>query len=89
MSWDKEFAELGCPAGRSLMNLDALDEAFNSEMEGQSRFVALCPNSKHDQVNLKDFHTLISQRQEWEVLLGPQDYEAKYQALSRTLLGEG
>lgn len=71
------------------MNLDALDEAFNSEMEGQSRFVALCPNSNHGKVNLKDFHTLISQRPTWEALLGPQDYEAKYQAFARTLLGEG
>lgn len=70
------------------MNYEALDEAFNAEMEAQERFRRLCPNSAHDKVNLRDLRTLLSQREKWLALLSAPTYEAKTQALARSILGE-
>jgi hypothetical protein len=71
------------------MTYRVLDEGFSEEMESQERFRNLCPRSDYDKVNLKDLQTLLTQRAKWELMLGVYDYEAKTQALSRTLLGDG
>ncbi len=71
------------------MTYRVLDEGFSEEMEAQERFRSLCPRSDYDKVNLKDLQTLRAERVKWKMALGFEVYEAKTQALSRSLLGDG